>query len=111
MAPKNTCAILPLSPPPLNWSKVDWYLKKICGIPFLMRNVLTLQRAGINYITICSSENDTELCKRIFEEHKLNIKLTFETDIAALIESTKEFSLLVLNSEALHTRQPTCPTP
>ena len=104
VAPKYTCAILPLSPPPLNWSKVDWYLKKICGIPFLMRNVLTLQRAGINSIIICNSENDTELCKRIFEEHKLNIKLTFETDIAALIESTKEFSVLVLNSGALHTR-------
>jgi phosphatidylglycerophosphate synthase len=104
VALKKTCAILPLSPPPLNWSKVDWYLKKICGTPFLMRNVLTLQRAGINSIVIYSSENDTELCKRIFEEYKLNIKLTFETDVAALIESTKEFSILVLNSRALYTR-------
>ena len=105
MDPKNTCAILPLSPPPLNWSKTDWYLKKICGIPFLMRNVLTLQRAGVNSLIIYINENDLELWKRTFEKYKLNIKLTFETDISVLIEATKEFSILVLNSGALHTKQ------
>ncbi len=102
---KNTCAIIPLSLPPLSWSKTDWYLKKICGIPFLLRNVLTLQRAGVNSLIIYSNENDAELWKRTFEEYKLNIKLIFETDITALIEATKELSILVLNSGALHTRQ------
>jgi phosphatidylglycerophosphate synthase len=103
--PKNTCAILPLSPPPLNWSNIDWYLKEICGVPFLLRNVLTLQRAGISSLIIYSNENDPETWKRIFEEYNLNIKLVFETDIVALIEATKESSILVLNSGALHTRQ------
>ena len=101
MDPKNTCAILPLSPPPLNWSNIDWYLKEICGIPFLLRNVLTLQRAGVNSLIIYSNENDAELWKRIFKKYKLNIKLTFETDIGVLTEATKKFSILVLNSGAL----------
>ena len=105
MDPKNTCAILPLSPPPLNWSKTDWYLKEICGIPFLLRNVLTLQRSGVNSLIIYSNENDTELWEQILEKYKLDIKLTFETDIVALTEATKKFSILVLNSGALHTRQ------
>ena len=105
MDPKNTCAILPLSPPPLNLPKVDWYFKKICGIPFLLRNVLTLQRAGVNSLIIYSNNNDVELWKQTFEKYKLNIKLIFETDIMVLIEATKEFSVLVLNSGALHTRQ------
>ena len=91
MDPKNTCAILPLSPPPLNWSKTDWYLKKICGIPFLMRNVLTLQRAGVNSLIIYTNENELELLKRTFQKHKLKIKLIFETDIVLLIEATKKY--------------------
>ena len=103
--PKNTCAILPLSPPPSNWSKVDWYFKEICGIPFLLRNVLTLQRAGVNSLIIYTNENDLKLLKRTFQKHKLKIKLIFETDIILLIEATKKFSILVLNSGALHTRQ------
>ena len=102
---ESVCAILPLSPPAANWSTVDWYWKEICGIPFLMRNIINIQRAGIDSLIIYSNTDNTALYKKLCKEKKLTIKLTFQTDITEVIKATKDYSVLILNSEALHTKQ------
>ena len=98
-------AVLPLSPPATNWSTIDWYWKKICGIPFLMRNIINIQRAGIDSLIIYGNTDNTSLYRRLCKEKKITIKLTFETDIEKVIKVTKDYSVLILNSEALHTKK------
>ena len=98
-------AVLPLSPPAANWSTIDWYWKKICGIPFLMRNIINIQRAGIDSLIIYGNTDNTSLYRRLCKEKKITIKLTFETDIEKVIKVTKDYSVLILNSGALHTKQ------
>ena len=98
-------AVLPLSPPATNWSTIDWYWKKICGIPFLMRNIINIQRAGIDSLIIYGNTDNTSLYRRLCKEKKITIKLTFETDVEKVIKVTKDYPVLILNSEALHTKQ------
>ena len=98
-------AVLPLSPPATDWSTIDWYWKKICGIPFLMRNIINIQRAGIDSLIIYGNTDNTSLYRRLCKEKKITIKLTFETDIEKVIKVTKDYSVLILNSETLHTKQ------
>ena len=98
-------AVLPLSPPATNWSTIDWYWKKICGIPFLMRNIINIQRAGIDSLIIYGNTDNTSLYRRLCKEKKITIKLTFETDIEKVIKVTMDYSVLILNSETLHTKQ------
>ena len=105
MASENTCVVLPLSRPPSNWSMVDWYWKKICGIPFLLRNIFSLQRSGVNSLIIYSNTENTALHKKLFKENKLTVKLTFETNITEVVRATKNHPTLILNGGALHTKQ------
>ena len=98
-------AVLPLSPPATDWSTIDWYWKKICGIPFLMRNIINIQRAGIDSLIIYGNTDNTSLYRRLCKEKKITIKLTFETDIEKVIKVTMDYSVLILNSETLHTKQ------
>ena len=105
MASENTCVVLPLSCPPSNWSMVDWYWKKICGIPFLLRNIFNLQRSGVNSLIIYSNTENTALHKKLFKINKLTLKLTFETSITEVVRATKNYPTLILNGRALHTKQ------
>ena len=105
MASENICVVLTLSRPSSNWSMVDWYWKKICGIPFLLRNILSLQRSGVNTLIIFSDSENTALRKKLSMENKLTVKLTFKTNITEVVRATKNHPTLILNGGALHTKQ------
>jgi len=105
MASENICVVLTLSRPSSNWSMVDWYWKKICGIPFLLRNIFSLQRSGVNTLIIYSDSENTALRKKLFMENKLTVKLTFKTNITEVVRATKNHPTLILNGGALHTKQ------
>ena len=105
MASENICVVLTLSRPSSNWSMVDWYWKKICGIPFLLRNIFSLQRSGVNTLIIYSDSENTALRKKLSMENKLTVKLTFKTNITEVVRATKNHPTLILNGGALHTKQ------
>ena len=102
---ENVRAILPLSAPPANWSTIDWHWEKICGIPFLIRNIINIQRAGIDSLTIYSNGDNADLHKMLCKEKKIKIELTFETDITEVVKLTKNGSVLILNRNVLYTKQ------
>ena len=105
MASENICVVLTLSRPSSNWSMVDWYWKKICGIPFLLRNIFSVQRSGVNTLIIYSDSENTALRKKLSMENKLTVKLTFKTNITEVVRATKNHPTLILNGGALHTKQ------
>ena len=57
-SPSSTCflnkhtAVLFLPAPP----ESGWYLKKIAGVPFLLRNILTLQGLGVEKLVVWTEE-------------------------------------------------------
>ena len=104
-ASNKVCVVLPLSSPDNSGSIADWYLKKICGIPFLIRNILNIQRAGIDSLIIYSGTENTSLYKRLCDEKKITAKLTFETNIRKIKQATENHPTLILNGEALYTKQ------
>ncbi len=70
MNSENVCAVLALPRPPEELSAIDWYWEKICGVPLLVRNIISLQRAGLNSLLIYHNGEGAELYKRLGEEKK-----------------------------------------
>ena len=73
----KVCVVLPLSSPASSGSIADWYLKKICGIPFLIRNIFNIQRAGINSLIIYIRSEDPSLYRKLHDEKKISAKIIF----------------------------------
>ncbi|MDP7057856.1 MAG: hypothetical protein QF434_05655, partial [Nitrospinaceae bacterium] len=58
---RNVCAVLVLPCSPSELSANDWYWKKICGVPLLVRNIINLQRAGLDSLLIYDNVDGAEL--------------------------------------------------
>ena len=101
---ENVCAVLVLPSPPNNCSANDWYWRRICGVPFLMRNLFNLQRSGLNSLIIYSNENNAELYKLICEEKNISFKLNWTADVTEVTKLTNDYSILILNGGALYTK-------
>ena len=97
-------AVLVLPSPPNNCSANDWYWRRICGVPFLMRNLFNLQRIGLNSLIIYSNENNAELYKRICEEKNISFKLNWTENVTEVTKLTNDYSVLILNGGALYTK-------
>jgi|SaaInlStandDraft_7_1057024.scaffolds.fasta_scaffold17170_2 1L-myo-inositol 1-phosphate cytidylyltransferase / CDP-L-myo-inositol myo-inositolphosphotransferase len=78
----NTCfqkehtAVLFLPVPP----ESGWYLKKIAGVPFLLRNILTLQKLGVEKLFVWAEEPVQEremLLNSIKTDQRLQLKLNW----------------------------------
>ena len=102
---ENVCTVLVLPSPPSDCFADDWYWRRICGVPFLMRNVFNLQRIGLNSLVIYSNENNPELYKRLCEEKNISLKLSWVTDVTEVTKLTNDYSILILNGGALYTKQ------
>ena len=102
---ENVCTVLVLPSPPSDCFADDWYWRRICGVPFLMRNVFNLQRIGLNSLVIYSNENNPELYKRLCEEKNISLKLSWATDVTEVTKLTNDYSILILNGGALYTKQ------
>jgi len=102
---ENVCAVLALPRPPEELSAIDWYWEKICGVPLLVRNIISLQRAGLNSLLIYHNGEGAELYKRLGEEKKISIKLNWITDASEVIKSIENYPVLIFNGAALHSKQ------
>ncbi len=105
MNSENVCAVLALPRPPEELSAIDWYWEKICGVPLLVRNIISLQRAGLNSLLIYHNGEGAELYKRLGEEKKISIKLNWITDASEVIKSIENYPVLIFNGAALHSKQ------
>ncbi len=105
MNSENVCAVLALPRPPEELSAIDWYWEKICGVPLLVRNIISLQRVGLNSLLIYHNGEGAELYKRLGEEKKISIKLNWITDASEVIKSIENYPVLIFNGAALHSKQ------
>ncbi len=72
---KHTAVIfLPTPPEP------GWYLKEIAGVPFLLRNILTLQKLGVEKLVVWSDEfahEGEKLLESIKSDQRLKLDLNW----------------------------------
>lgn len=103
---KGALAVLFLSSPPKNKNRVDWYWRRVAGVPFLLRNVLNLQRGGVSRLILFISNDPqaaAELHSRIIQDPRVTLQLDVMSDSAELKRAAQEpEELLILNGAGLY---------
>lgn len=104
----NAFPVLVLSSPPSSWKAEDWYWKKIAGVPFLLRNILTIQRGGAKRLILFAGKNVPsleELCQRSRNDPRVTLKLECVCDPENLVESVKgDDGVLFLDGSVLNSK-------
>ena len=76
--------VLLLKKPEQAESPSNWYLSKIAGVPFILRNLLTLQRVGIKTLAVFYEESNGDLINsfdKIFMDTRLSNKIVWIPNI------------------------------
>ncbi len=105
---ENSLAVLILSNPPSPHKAGDWYWKNIAGVPFLLRNILSVQQGGVKRLVIFARDNMTgveELCQRAREDSRVMVELECVWTPEDLAESVKsEGEILFLDGSAINSK-------
>lgn len=103
---RGALAVLFLSPPPANGNPVDWYWRKIAGLPFLLRNILNIQRGGIGRLVLFmgdAPETANELLRRLNQDPRVTLQLVCPSDAHQLMDVVNGAGdLIFLEGSALH---------
>lgn len=80
---RSRLAVLFLPPPPANTDFVSWYWREIAGVPFLLRNILNIQRGGVERLVLMTGKNheaDDKFRHRLTEDSRVTLQLDWLTD-------------------------------
>ena len=109
---QTPCSVLHLPSPPKPWKTSEWYASPIAGVPFLLRNVLSLQRSGIHDLVIFIDTSQVEIEKlesTINEDPRINAKIHWISNYEQLKETlhNQKSRILHFNGSALHDKKET----
>ncbi len=103
---KSPFAVLFLSSPPIHADFVDWYWRQVAGVPFLLRNILNIQRGGVQRLALMTGNDSKaadELRHRLNEDPRVTLKLDWLADSGQLAETVAGLGeLLFLDGLALY---------
>jgi phosphatidylglycerophosphate synthase len=103
---KDSLAVLFLSPPPNNENPADWYWRRVAGVPFVLRNILNIQRGGVTQLILFAGHDPKsadELRDRILSDPRVTLKLDGVADSLELQRATEATGkLLFLNGAGLY---------
>ena len=103
-------SVLHLPSPPAPWKTSEWYASPIAGVPFLLRNVLSLQRSGIHdLIVYIDNEEIEQLASVIKEDSRVTAKIHWVSNSEQLKETlqNQKSRILLFNGSALHDKKET----
>ncbi|MDH5763852.1 MAG: CDP-alcohol phosphatidyltransferase family protein [Nitrospinota bacterium] len=99
-------AILILASPPDTSHPGDWYSRKIVGVPFLLLNLLNLQRGGVERVAVyhpALNSSQAEPLRRLVEDSRVQGEVEWVLDPEALDRIVQDESCrLLVNGGALH---------
>jgi len=104
----NSNGVLFLRHPKAIESPVEWYSSKIAGVPFILRNLLTLQRAGIKTLAVFMDDPHGDLEKsfeELLKDSRLPKNIPWINDIPQLKEWIKNNPTYIFNGSALHNKK------
>ena len=87
---------------------VEWYSSKIAGVPFILRNLLTIQRAGIKILAIFMEDSNGEIEKsfeKLLKDSRLPKNIPWLKNISQLKEWIPNNPTYIFNGSALHNKK------
>ena len=87
---------------------VKWYSSKIAGVPFILRNLLTMQRAGIKILAIFMEDPNGEIEKsfeKLLKDSRLPKNIPWLKNISQLKEWIPNNPTYIFNGSALHNKK------
>ena len=87
---------------------VEWYSSKIAGVPFILRNLLTMQRAGIKILAIFMEDPNGEIEKsfeKLLKDSRLPKNIPWLKNISQLKEWIPNNPTYIFNGSALHNKK------
>ncbi len=100
---KDWTAVLFLPVPSPSKSLQEWYGKHIAGLPFLLRNILNIQRGGIRSLVVYGSEPMETLRRTITQDPRIDLQLNWADDSRQLLQAIGQSSKnLFLDGSFLH---------
>ncbi|MBT4260200.1 MAG: hypothetical protein HOD90_09865, partial [Nitrospina sp.] len=108
-----SCGLLHLPSPPESYKAIDWYTSPIAGLPFLLRNIISLQRSGLHELIIyieTSQEEIDALALAIKEDTRVIAKTQWASDPKQLKESlrNRKNKVLIFNGSTLYDKKMIC---
>ena len=110
-----SCGLLHLPSPPEFYKAIDWYTFPIAGLPFLLRNIISLQRSGLHeliiYIETSQEEIDT-LALAIKKDSRVIAKTQWASNSKQLKENlnNRKNKVLIFNGSNLYDKKIVCST-
>ena len=89
-------------------NSVEWYSSKIAGLPFILRNLLTMQRAGIKTLAVFMEDPHGDLEKsfeKILKDSRLPKNIPWINNIPQLKEWIQNNPTYIFNGSALHNKK------
>lgn len=104
----NASGVLFLKNPGTVENFVGWYSSKIAGVPFILRNLFTLQRAGIKNLAVFIEDPKGDLEKSfetILKDSRLPKNIPWINSIPQLKEWIQKNPTYIINGSALHNKK------
>jgi phosphatidylglycerophosphate synthase len=89
-------------------NSVEWFSSKIAGVPFILRNLLTLQRAGIKTLAVYMEDPHGDLEKsfvKFLKDLRLPKNILWINNIPQLKEWIQNNPTYIFNGSALHNKK------
>jgi len=103
---KGHFAVLFLPEPQGNEGLVSWHWRSIAGVPFLLRNILNIQRGRVKRLALMTGNNPdavNELSHLILQDPRVTLQLDCPKDSSQLAEFAHgSKDLLLLDGSLLH---------
>ncbi|HIJ49805.1 MAG TPA: CDP-alcohol phosphatidyltransferase family protein [Nitrospinae bacterium] len=104
----NSSGVLFLKNPGETENSIEWYSSKIAGVPFILRNLLTLQRAGIKTLAVFIEDSHGDIEKsfeKLLKDSRLPKDILWIKNIPQLKEWMQNNPTYIFNGSALHNRK------
>ncbi|MBC8284999.1 MAG: CDP-alcohol phosphatidyltransferase family protein [Nitrospinae bacterium] len=104
----NSSGVLFLKNPGETNKSSEWYSSKIAGVPFILRNLLTLQRAGIKTMAVFMEDPHGYLEKsfdKLLKDSRLPKNIPWINNIPKLKEWIQNNPTYIFNGSALHDKK------
>jgi phosphatidylglycerophosphate synthase len=89
-------------------NSVEWFSSKIAGVPFILRNLLTLQRAGIKTLAVYMEDPHGDLEKsfvKFLKDLRLPKNILWINNIPQLKKWIQNNPTYIFNGSALHNKK------
>lgn len=110
MEESNTAGILFLKNPERSANPLEWYSSKIAGVPFILRNLLTLKRSGLKTLAVFMEDPGGDLqdsFKEILKDRRLSQDIIWLGDLNQLKKWIQDNSdpVYIFNGSVLHDKK------